>query len=265
MDDGPRRRYRRPTRQQPALEVSFMFEVRISPPRVSTVLLVGFGILLALHIAVIILRIEYARDYVYGLAPKFDFDRPISIPDWYTGLLFLLAATLSLLAGASAARFERRQRPYWRGLGILLLYLSFDEVASIHAEVASLLSPAGAPVFARWVPLYATATVAIGLWLVPFLRSLPRSTAIALLASGILFVGGALGLEFAGGELAEQITSTPLAAVTHDQWVEVRKHWSYVAMATTEETCEMSALILYIAGVAGYLSRRGASFGISFA
>jgi hypothetical protein len=240
-----------------------MFDMRISPKMVGVVLMAAFGLLLIAHVAVAVLRVEFGRDYLYGLALRFDFDRAVSIPDWYKGALLLLASLLSFL-NAAAARAEAGLRLHWRSLGALLLFLSFDAVASLHTYLAAWLYSDAVTVFARWTIVYAPVVAVLALLYAPFLASLPRSTAVAIGMSGLLFVAGALGLELVGARIAESATSLPITEVSSAHWFAIKRAWPYVIEVTLEESLEMVGLIVYIVAALGYLSRRGVEFKVSF-
>lgn len=236
-----------------------MFELRIRPFVVGRMLVCLFAVLLLAHIAVVVLRLEFGRDYIYGLALRFDFDRPISAPDWFTGVLFLAAALSSAMCGLATG--HGWERGYWFGISGILAFLSFDEVASIHAYVATLF---GQPAFVGWTLIYAPAVGLLAVGALPLLLRLPRPTAVGLVVSGLLFTFGAVAMEWFGASIAEAATGTPVAEMTKTQWTEVKNTWPYVASAMLEESFEMCALILYVVTALTYVSRQKVEFRLSF-
>jgi hypothetical protein len=79
-----------------------------------------------------------------------------------------------------------------------------------------------------------------------------------------MFLVGAIGFELWGARIAQHIASAPIADLTREQWVQIKRSWPYVVEVTAEESFEMCGLILYIVGALGYLSRRGVEFKVSF-
>ena len=80
-----------------------------------------------------------------------------------------------------------------------------------------------------------------GLAMVPFLLSLPRRGAALFIASGALFVGGALGLEMASGYvITARGEEAPLVAL----------------LAICEETLEMLGLALFTGALCDHLARQ---------
>lgn len=241
-----------------------MFELRIAPERLIRPLLAVFAVLLTVHVGLLFVRIQFARDYIYGLAPRFDFDRAISVPDWYTGILLLVAALFSILAATAAAKLEPRQAPYWRVLAAILLLLSFDEIASVHAAVSGWLSGVSYPSYLGWLFLYAPMAGLVGLGMVPFLLRLPRSTSAILILSGLAVVTGAGGFEIVATKVAEAVVSAPVSTFAREDWVHVKSDWAYVLVAAAGESFEMCGLCAYIFGVTKHLSRLGVEFRVSF-
>ena len=60
----------------------------------------------------------------------------------------------------------------------------------------------GGPLFYSWVIPGAALVALLGIALLRFLRSLPRTTRRRLWAAGVLFLSGAIGLEMVGGAYA---------------------------------------------------------------
>ena len=62
--------------------------------------------------------------------------------------------------------------------------------------------PLGGIFYFSWVIIATPVVIALGLYFIPFLLRLPRSTAIRMVTAGAVFVGGALGTEFLCGYFA---------------------------------------------------------------
>lgn len=237
---------------------------QLAPSDVSLRLLTVFAALLFAHIAFAAMRIEYDRDSIFGFAQKFDFDREGAAPAWFAALLLAFASAISFLAAHFSSPSDRRQTLHWFVIGVVMAFLSFDEIASIHEMLKDLGSGKGITKFGGWAMLYLPVVALLGLWFVPFLLRLPRRSAFIIVASGILFVSGAVAMEGLGTKLVEEIAGAPITQVTPEQWLRVRNSWSYVIEHTLEESLEMCGLILYIHGVLDYFMRRGAGFKLTF-
>ena len=136
-----------------------------------------------------------------------------SIPAWFESLQFLLCSILLAVIAVAKKRRSDRYSLHWGVLSIILLFLSLDEVASIHEAIGQQserllhsttgLIPGGAIKF-FWVVPGAIFVFIVVLAYLRFLADLPRSTRYSFLFAGALFVLGALGLEM----LSAQVSSS---------------------------------------------------------
>lgn len=135
-----------------------------------------------------------------------DVDVERSIYTWFSQLLLAGVAVLLLDTGARMVRARPFVGGQWLILAALFLLLSIDEALSLHEMLSerlkSSLQTSGYFAFA-WV-LPALALCAVGLLAaIPFLRRLPPRVARLMLTAGLVFVGGAVGMEMIGGRIAE--------------------------------------------------------------
>ena len=79
-------------------------------------------------------------------------------------------------------------------------------------------------------------TASLGFFFVDLLLRVPRAQALRLVFSGLVYVGGALGLEALGHAYAR----------THGYWT-----WGYVTLAAFEEMGEMSGVLLFLHATLG--------------
>lgn len=130
----------------------------------------------------------------------FHLDREANLPTWFSSSLWLFAGTLSALVAASA----REGVWHRRGVAAPCVFLSLDEASMFHERFGSRLGgtvSAKEFLFYNWL-LYGIGAVAVvGAFFVPFLRSLPRATALRIVLAAGLFVSGAIGAEMLGGRL----------------------------------------------------------------
>lgn len=118
-----------------------------------------------------------------------------TVNSWLTSML-LLGCALLLLAISTAMR--ERAWGHWRMLGWLFIFLSVDEMISIHERVGDLVSDrietSGYFLWA-WVIPYGILALVIAVSYVPFLWRLPPETRWRVILAGAIYVGGALGVE----------------------------------------------------------------------
>ena len=143
----------------------------------------------------------------------FDVGEERSIPTWFESLQFVLCSILLAVIAVANKRRNDRFSLHWSFLSIILLYLSLDEVASLHEAIGQQserllhnttgFTASGAIKFFWVVP----GAIFVFIFLVAYLRflaHLPQSTRRWFLFAGALFVLGALGLEM----LFAQISSS---------------------------------------------------------
>ncbi len=152
--------------------------------------------------------------YVFGDGP---FMRPLSlfdvgaernIPTWFESMQFMLCSVL-LAVIANKQRGERHGS-HWGVLSVILLYMSLDEVATIHEmmgaelervlHVATGLTPGGAISY-FWVVPGALFVLVVGLSYIGFFVHLPRTTRRLFLFSFAVFLLGALGLDMLSAQV----------------------------------------------------------------
>lgn len=125
-----------------------------------------------------------------------------NLPTWFTAVIMALAALLSALMW----RLERARggslAGYWAGLALIMLLMSVDEAVSFHEAFVTIFAFMGAwsPwLHFAWVVPGMLLVLIVGLIYLRFLWRLPRPVALYLLASGLIFLSGALVLEMVDG------------------------------------------------------------------
>lgn len=166
----------------------------------------------------------------------FQADGEANVSAWFS--VMLLAATGACCAGI-AARLRREGRGAGRRWGVLagiFLFLSVDELAMLHEQtipfMAEVVEAEGALSF-PWIVIAIPLVVVVTLLYAPFVWALPRHIGGLFVLAGMLYVGGAIGLEALGGQFYDG----------------GRGVWSqaYVWVTTIEELLEMvgAAVALY--------------------
>ncbi len=173
----------------------------------------------------------------------FDLDSEANVPTWFqVALLLTCAGLLAINAGVHKTKNESHAI-YWMILSVAFLYLSIDELASIHdmanAPVKQLLHSTSGILRFAWVIPYGILTGIFGLANLKFLFNLPRKTAMLFIVAGIIYVGSSIGIELLGG----------MYSAIHGE-----ENFNYKLIATVEESGEMVGLILFIFANLDYIN-----------
>lgn len=205
----------------------------VSPKRVVKVLALAMLCLIVANVATQVARFSLDSEAVTKLAAVFDLSEEVNLPTWYQSATLLMCALLMAVIVAVQKAEGDRYLAHWRGLGLIFLYLSIDEVAALHDRTTEPLRAAfdlgGGFYFAWVIPAAVLVTIFGVAYLKFFLHLQPRTRRLVLLA-GVLYVGGALGLEVIGGFYADALGTANLG---------------YELVTTVEETLEMLGVITF--------------------
>lgn len=161
-----------------------------------------------------------------------DIDSEESIFNWLSSVALFADALLLFLVASERQLLHLPHATYWYVLAIGFVGLSFDETASLHEKLSGTLHrtlhTSGAFAFAWVIPASIFCALLL-LFYIPFLRALPARVAGALLLSGLLYVGGAVGTEMIAGAIYERL---PLDSLP------------YRMVTSVEETLEISGALL---------------------
>jgi len=175
---------------------------------------------------------------VYGLVPLFDFNNEANIPTLYSSMALVVA---SLLLFTIAFSYKKRKLSYlsWFGLAIIFLFLSIDEISSIHERFALPTKEAlGTSGYYAWVIPYGAALVAFVLVYIKFLMALPRKIMILFLISGSIYVSAVIGFEVLGSMHNEAYGTNNI---------------TYALLTTCEEFLEMFGIALFVYTLLTYM------------
>jgi hypothetical protein len=199
-----------------------------------------------------------------GLVGLFDLDQEANLPSWYSAsVLLICSAVLGLITAAKRHAGDRYTR-HWAVLALGFLYMSADEEAGLHEIIGPLFAGVGHwltqhvsgyfnylsayPVYTWVLPATAAAAV-IFVSYVRFLLDLPRRTSVRFVLSGMIFLGGAMGVEI----LEARHT---LYYGQHDP--------VYGAMVLIEETMEMAGIALFLVSLIQYAQSAIGTIQIQF-
>ncbi|MEO1924883.1 MAG: hypothetical protein ABGY08_02655 [Gammaproteobacteria bacterium] len=175
----------------------------------------------------------------------FDLDEEESLGTWFSAIILLIAGLLSLFQAGYAITRIRHWHFFWWLLGVGFCLLSLDEVVAFHEFVNTIVEDT------HWTTFGAVLVVAVGFVFLPFILVLPLRTRLLFLVSGVLYVGGAIGVEWATIWYEDNDLLDTLA---------------YNLWNALEEFLEMTGVILYIYALLAYITgdRQSATLHLRF-
>jgi len=147
------------------------------------------------------------------LMTRFDITAELSIPNWYSSLALFFCGILLLTIARAKYALRDRWRFHWLALGVIFVGLSMDEVVRFHEMVNTAMSwvvHGHGLLYYPWVIPALTFCGIIGLSYIPFLLHIERRSAVLFLIAGAIYVGGAVGMDAIGGDLAEHFGTQSL-------------------------------------------------------
>ncbi len=185
------------------------------------------------------------QDYAYSIVRLFDLDQESNLP---TAFSVLLLAAASLLLSLVASDKRGKSDPHMRAWTILacgFAVMTLDEFVMMHEL---LMIPVRALTgwehfgyfYFAWVIPATGLLVVLAAYFTPFLMHLPAETRMRFVAAGLVFVGGAVGVEMVAGAYVEE----------HG-----KKGVEYVGLTMLEEILEMTGVILFIRALLLYLGK----------
>lgn len=220
------------------------FELSLPPARRVTQLLVAVVfVLISLSVVGQVAKHVYGHTQLKGFVPAFYVDYESSVPTWYSSAALLAAAGLCGLIALAKGRVGDPFRWHWRALATLFCLLSIDEIAMFHEMPIDPLRDslgAGGMLYYTWVIPGAAFVLVVGLCFLRFLWNLPATTRNLFVLSGMIFVGGAIGVEMVSGAQADAAGEENLR---------------YALIITVEEAMEMLGVVLFIHALTDYIHR----------
>lgn len=225
----------------------------VQPARVLKILLGSILGIVTLHLLGESVPYLLGREKPWGFVEEFALDSENNIPTYFSSLLLLLISVCSGLIARFAWEQRSSFRRHWLGLSLIFFGLSVDEMASLHERVGNYM-----PHFVEtegifyfgWVIPGVVFLVLFGVAYLRFFWHLPRRWKVLFAGAGLLYVGGALGLELVGGWYISQ----------YGEWGSVE----YLMINTVEEGLEMVGAALFIYALLAYLRAHVAEVRLSF-
>lgn len=217
--------------------------IQIDPARLVRLLAVLAVVLIVVSVAGQVVKFFFGHARLLGVVPEFDLGGENNIPTYFSSALLLAVAVIAALV----ARIEgigSRWGWHWIGLAAVFLFLSLDESASLHERTIvplRVLLGVGGWLYFTWViPAFVLLLGFLAIYW-RFFRALPDAIRRWVLLAGVLYIGGALGVELIGGQYVGLYG---------------RDTFAYNVITTVEETLEIAGILLLLHGLGRYLADR---------
>ncbi|MGI9175892.1 MAG: hypothetical protein ACR2GR_11300 [Rhodothermales bacterium] len=234
----------------------YTYAVRLRPRKVLLVLLGVVGFLGFAHLAVYAIQIllQDRQHELGGFATFFRLSREANLPTFVSALNLLAASLLLSLIAYHKRRLGDAMRWHWAVLAGGMLLMSVDEAAQIHEglvgrAVAHVTGPMEGIFNYVWYLAYLPLIALLAVMYIPFLRRLPTRYALGFMLAGLLFVGGAVGVEMIESLLNYRGT----------------RHLFWTLSLFVEETCEMLGIVVFIYMLLCYIAEEGIAVRFSAA
>lgn len=159
-----------------------------------------------------------------------------NLPTWFSSvLLFSCGAVLAAIAASKRSTGAPYARHWWV-LAAGFIYISLDEAVQIHEHAGGWVDVGGILYFDWVIP----ASILVGILSVSylgFLAHLPRVVRWRFVAGGLLYVGGAVGMELPLGWWTDQAG---------------RHNLTYALIDWVEESLEMIGVSVFLYALIGY-------------
>jgi hypothetical protein len=202
------------------------------------VALLGLGAELARHL----LNTDPGNHWLW----LFSLSQEGNIPTWYSSSLLAVSAVLLVLATLEAQHANAEHVWHWGFMAVVMAYISMDEFIGFH-EHADWIDGKGIFHFS-WVIPGAIVVATLGLVYLRFLLRLPGESRRAFLVAGLVYVGGALGVELVLGLWTE----------THGT-----NNLGYGLIDFVEESMEILGVTLFVLALVDHLHGAAGAMGIT--
>jgi hypothetical protein len=216
--------------------------MNLSPTKVLIKFLWVIALVNAASVASILAKYYY-NDRYYQITRFFDAGIEDNIPTIYSVIALAFAGFVCFLPASVSKLKSEIDRKHWLVLGCVMLFLAFDEGATIHEMIGSHFHDhfeSGGYLYWLWVVPYGVLTAWFAAAYFPFLMRLPSKTRLGLVLSGAIFVGGAIGVEMISAAEYEAAREAGVRSLR------------YYLLYSLEEFLEMFGIALFVYYVLDY-------------
>lgn len=181
-----------------------MFTISIKPRHLLMVLLGIMAALIAVSYLFMIVTVALGVDAAIVVSARkfFNIDAETNLPSWYSSTLLAVAGLSALEVGRQKLVDRATWGWHWAVIGLGFLYLSLDELVSLHEELPVDWVPAVGPLKYAWVVIALPLALAAGLFYIRFLLAQPRRITRLLVLAAFFYLFGAAGFEMIGSTLS---------------------------------------------------------------
>jgi len=232
-----------------------MFQIRFTKTLVQRV--IALQIIVALVLGGLSLTAAYflfmtEHRWVFGLVPQFYADDEGNIPNWYSAQLILLNSGLLAIIAFMKRGTEDRFFRFWALLSFIFMFLSIDELTSIHGMFEApvkMVLPTSGLLYSAWVIPYAAFAGIVGILSLLFLKNLPRRYAVHFMLAGALYVSSTIGMEMIEGPIHEMYGTENI---------------TIGILASIEETLEMLSMTFFCYSILSYIAEFYGDYSFGF-
>jgi hypothetical protein len=216
-------------------------EIKVNPRKIILFLAAAIVSLLAVSTALQVYKFRSLGGNSRYLIDLLDLDKEFNIPTLFQTLHLFIAAAVVFGIGHLEKAADRRRAWYWKVISIAVAVAACDELLEFHEKILSPLQQAlhtGGFLQNAWVIPGALFVLVFGVYLLRFLKSLPKTTLRFFILAAAIYLTGALGIEMIGAKL----------------WtIKGSGNLLYAIVAGIEESFEMFGLLVFDIGLLGYL------------
>lgn len=217
--------------------------LNLQPDKVCKILLVIIMLLIFAnilsHSGAFILNEYHGGDYSGRL---FRLDEESNLPTFYSALsLGFCSLLLSVIAYKKRANNSRYTK-HWKFLAVLFFIMAIDEIAMMHEILTVLREPLNASgvFYFTWIIPAFIFLLVFSVAFISFLKALPKKIRTLFMLSGMIYVGGAIGVEMIGGYHSQMYGEN---------------NFAYGMITTIEESLEMMGILVFIYSLLFYLQK----------
>ena len=203
--------------------------------RIVKILFAITGVLFLLGLVATYLIWELRYETALGFIPLFNLDGEYNIPTLFSvGLI--ATNSLLLLFIARHQLTEKKKKHYWKVLSAIFLFLAFDELTSTHERIGGVvyrLAPnlIEANESRYWIVPFGLLLGLFSIYFFRFVWQLPAVTRNRFLVAGLVYITGAIAIEWLGDRYI---------------WNNTYPDLNYGLYSCFEELFEMTGMVLFL-------------------
>ena len=159
------------------------------------------AVLILLNIIMLIIYFHISNPDKFDFIQLVDLDQEANIPTLFSSIILLISSMLFYLLSRLPAEQKKNNQRYWFWLGIIFLFLSFDESATIHESIGDFTSKfihADGFLYYPWIIAYGIILVILSCSFFRFFWRMEKKVFFQFMLSAGIYLGGAIGFDLLG-------------------------------------------------------------------